>query len=54
MGILQAKPTSSDPSSNRSIKFSPSTTVSTNEEIDFIINYDIKYRIGQNNGSEDE
>ena len=26
----------------------------TDEELDFIINYDIKYRMGQDNGSEDE
>ena len=31
----------------------PSTTVSTDEELDFIINYDIKYRMGLNNLSSD-
>lgn len=26
----------------------------TDEELDFIVNYDIKYRMGRNNGGEDE
>lgn len=40
--------------STRSILLLPGTMAFTHEELDFIINYDIKYRLGRDGGAEED